>query len=143
MSDKIVSSLRFNNFSIDNMDFKRNYGFQPAVEEISLEFGLNAQALISEEQDEAVIILTCKIFEEEFKHETAPFYLELSMRGYFDCQGVDIDSFKFNGMAILLPYLRSVITSFTSQSGISPVILPPINVYKVFGEENDKSNPDR
>lgn len=137
MSNDSTSLLRFNNFSVDSFDYKRNYHFHSEGEEISLEFQLNAQASISESNSEAIIILSCKIFEDEYRENKAPFYLDLSMRGFFDCVGeVDISSFKLNGMAILLPYLRSIITSFTAQSGISPVILPPINVFKLFDDEN-------
>lgn len=139
MSNNITSSLRFNDFSIDNMVFRRNYNFVSSEDEIGLDFEFSAQASIAEGNDEATIVLTCKIFEENFEENNVPFFLELSMRGYFHCENVNIDQFKFNGMAILLPYLRSVITSFTSQSGIQPVILPPINVFKVFGEDEESS----
>lgn len=138
MSENVVSELRFNDFAIDKMVFQRNHRYTPAEKEIGLDFGLSAEASISPEMDEYIIVLNCKIFEDNFEEHNVPFYLELSMRGYFNCsQDFNIEDFQFNGMAILLPYLRSVITSFTAQSGISPVILPPINVFKVFKRSED------
>ncbi|MFE8700894.1 hypothetical protein ACFYKX_09725 [Cytobacillus sp. FJAT-54145] len=138
MSKNVVSELRFNDFAIDRMVFQKNHTYTPTDKEIGLEFGLSAEASISSEMDESIIVLNCKIFEENFDEHNVPFFLELSMRGYFNCsQDFNIEDFQFNGMAILLPYLRSVITSFTAQSGISPVILPPINVYKVFKRDGD------
>ena len=138
MSENVVSELRFNDFAIDRMVFQKNHRFEPTEKEIGLDFRLNAEATISSEMDESIIILNCKIYEDNFEVHNVPFYLELSMRGYFNCsKDVKIEDFQFNGMAILLPYLRSVITSFTAQSGISPVILPPINVYKVFKRSAD------
>ncbi|KRG16284.1 hypothetical protein ACA30_00755 [Virgibacillus soli] len=138
MSENVVSELRFNDFAIDRMVFQKNHKFIADKEEIGLDFALSAEASISSEMDESIIVLNCKIYEDNFDEHNVPFYLDLSMRGYFNCsQDFNIEDFQFNGMAILLPYLRSVITSFTSQSGISPVILPPINVYKVFKRSED------
>lgn len=141
MKENVASELRFNDFSIDKMFFLKNHKFTSSEEEIELDFSLSAEASISSEKDESIIILNCKIYENDFDEHHVPFYLDLSMRGYFQCsQDSNIEDFQFNGMAILLPYLRSIITSFTAQSGISPVILPPINVFKVFKRSEDSQD---
>ncbi|MCD2348489.1 protein-export chaperone SecB [Clostridium guangxiense] len=53
-----------------------------------------------------------------------------------------------NTLAILFPYLRSFITTLTAQSGIKPIILPPINISalidsdrysKKMGDKKDKA----
>lgn len=138
MAKSIESFLIFDEYYISNMEFKRNYEFNlDENSEVDLEFDINANAQLSEGKDKAVLAITSKIFEKEFKEGKAPFYLDITINGHFRSEGdVDIEGFQLNGMAILLPYLRSIITSFTSQSGIAPVILPPINVYKAFDEKN-------
>lgn len=134
-----VSVLRFHNFSIDEMVYKRNYDFLQNDHEIELDFNLEARAILSEEKDQAIIILTTEIFNENFRDNEVPFYLKTTIRGFFTCsEDVDIEGFQFNGMAILLPYVRSIITSVTAQAGINPVILPPINVYNVFNKSETK-----
>lgn len=135
MSNSIQSVLIFNGYSISNMKFERNYDYQ-SQQEMELNFDFEVHSHISDEKDEAVLQMTCNIFEEEYKTGDAPFYLELTLNAYFGVDGqVDIERFQVNGMAILLPYLRSIITSFTSQAGISPVILPTINVYSFFNNK--------
>ena len=37
-----------------------------------------------------------------------------------------------NAIAIMFPYVRSYITLITSQPGMSPIVLPPINVAAMF-----------
>lgn len=132
MENSVESALIFDDYSVNDMCFKRNHDYEGS-NEIELNFGFNAEAYLTEKKDKAKLIITCTIFEEEFKQGLSPFYLDISMTGHFSCEGdIDIEGFQMNGMAILLPYLRSLITSFTAQSGIPPVILPPINVYNVF-----------
>lgn len=134
MSD-IKSVLRFNDYLIEETMFKRNY-VDPG--DFELNFDFNASAIFSETKDKAQLKLTCTLFDEDFEDGLAPFYMRVTMVGYFECENMkNIESFQFNAMAILLPYLRAFITSFTAQSGISPVILPPINVYNYFKVMND------
>ncbi len=135
MSEQVKSTLTFDEYSVSEMVFKRNYEFD-ANQEVDLSFSLNGSANISENLDEAWLDIICTVFKEEFENGEAPFYLKIGMTGKFGLrvkeEELDIQSFQMNGMAILLPYLRSLITSFTSQSGMSPIILPPINVYNAF-----------
>lgn len=136
MANSSESVLIFDDYSVSDMVFKRNYKYDLDVNsDIELEFNISGDAKISDDKNNAALTLTIKIFEDDFKSNSTPFYLETTIVGHFTCEGdVDIEGFQLNGMAILLPYIRSIITSFTSQSGISPIILPPINVYKVFGK---------
>lgn len=133
MSD-IKSALKFNDFLVDETIFKRNY---VQAGDFELEFNFNASAFISDGNDKAELKLTCILFDESFNEGKAPFYMKTTIVGYFECENLGIQEFEFNAMAILLPYLRAFITSFTSQSGISPVILPPINVFNYFKKVNE------
>ncbi|MCM3444500.1 protein-export chaperone SecB [Metabacillus halosaccharovorans] len=136
MSD-IKSVLKFNDFLVEETVFKRNY---VEAGDFDLEFDFNASAMLSESEDKAKLQLTCILFDEDFNGGKAPFYMKTTIVGHFECENVSIQEFEFNAMAILLPYIRAFITSFTSQSGIPPVILPPINVFNYFKRENDSQN---
>lgn len=145
MSDELKSYLIFDGYSVTKMEFRRNFDFDER-KEIELEFGFGGSARISDGKDKAWIQLTCKIFEEEFFKKEAPFYLEIGLEGRFELsvneEFSDIESFQLNGLAILLPHLRAIVTSFTSQTGMPPVILPPINVYRAFEMTNQNNLED-
>lgn len=127
----VVSSLRFINYSIGDVLFKRNYDVVP--ENIELEFDFTAHVLVSEDKTKAEFKLECSLFKEDFNEGKDPFYLFCTIIGDFECNGeFNVEDLQLNAMSILLPYLRSFITSFTSQSGIAPIIIPPINVYNYF-----------
>lgn len=45
-----------------------------------------------------------------------------------------------NGTAIMFPYIRSYITSLTNQPGISPIILPAININNLIDDIKKEEN---
>lgn len=141
MSESIASILKFERFQFDNINFNRNYTFETKnIQTLNLDFDLNANANIAENLREAVVILNCKVFEEKFKKDDAPFMLDLTLRGYFSCEEhekLNIQDLQLNAMAILFPYLRQAVTNITSLAGVIPVILPPINVYNYFNQEQN------
>lgn len=102
-----------------------------------MDFKIDSEISISESRDKAIILLTCKVFEDvDILQANLPFSLSLTIRGYFECNGdTDIETFQMNAVAIVLPYLRAQITNLTAQAGIPPVILPPVNVANLFSNK--------
>ena len=47
---------------------------------------------------------------------------------------------KQNTVAIMFPFIRSEITLLTSQPGMSPIVIPPLNINKMLG--NTQAQPD-
>ncbi|MBG9656282.1 protein-export chaperone SecB [Cytobacillus firmus] len=131
---EIVSFLKFNDYSIKDFVFKRNRNFVTDDKNIDIEFEFKADAAFSDDKSMATILLICEIFDEEsFSNGNSPFYLKVELEGFFSCSSdIKIDEFELNGIAIVLPYLRAFITSFTAQASIPPVIIPPINVYNLI-----------
>ena len=63
------------------------------------------------------------------------FTLEGELVGIFsmdDKTDLSIGKLKTNAVAIMFPYLRSQVTLWTSQPMMSPIVLPPININKIF-----------
>lgn len=133
MDSSIESFIKFNNYEIARMEYVRNFEFK-SKQEVDIKMDFDAHVKVSEDGKHAIVTIGCKIFEEkEIKDNDAPFYLDIAIRGDFTSVGdYEIEDYQLNGMAILFPYLRSTVTSFTSQAGIPPVIIPAINVYNFF-----------
>jgi preprotein translocase subunit SecB len=49
-----------------------------------------------------------------------------------------INYYKVNGVAILFPYLRSLISDMTSKGSETPIILPTINVAAMLKDVENK-----
>lgn len=68
--------------------------------------------------------------------------LETSIVGHFSCDDASIERrdvlLQKNTLAILFPYLRSQISLITAQPGLSPIVLPPMNIDKAFDDAVEK-----
>lgn len=67
------------------------------------------------------------------------------LEGYFSATLVDIPLEKFkemdekNGVAILFPYLRSVICDASKMANIQPILLPSMNIAKFIEDKHKNS----
>lgn len=76
--------------------------------------------------------------------DNLPYRLDLKLTGVFEyCDANDglmqeekEDLFTKNAIAILFPYVRSLISTYTSTSNVATLILPTLNVVKLL--ENKK-----
>ena len=66
-----------------------------------------------------------------------PFAIELFIEGSFLLKNFENEekAIKINAVAILFPYLRSTLSMFTSLMNINPIVLPTINLVKMFENE--------
>lgn len=65
-----------------------------------------------------------------------PFNLKVTMSGFFEYEGnIDVEQYLPNAAAIMYPYMRSIVTSITSNANVAPLILPTINTRKLFEEK--------
>ncbi|MEB8263395.1 protein-export chaperone SecB [Mammaliicoccus sciuri] len=80
----------------------------------------------------------------EIKNEKdeSPFDLSVSIVGFFELNSEEyeeedyINLLKVNAVAILYPYLRSIVTDVTSKANaFNPLILPPMNIASMLKEE--------
>ena len=60
--------------------------------------------------------------------ENEVIYVYVESRALFHIEGADKLSFEQNMIGIVFPYIRSYITSITTQPGMSPIVLPAMNI---------------
>jgi len=77
---------------------------------------------------------------------TKPVYVKANIIGLFHIESDELSDeqkevfFKVNGVAILFPYLRGLVSELTSKGSMNPIILPTMNI-TVLLAELDKNNP--
>ena len=67
-----------------------------------------------------------------------PFYMKTVLEGKFALEGDNIETFEINGIALLYPYIRSIISTYTANSNMPTLILPPINVANYYKNSKKK-----
>lgn len=124
------SSLMLHNILVNNVVFNRTESYLD-TNESELRFGFSAETYESEDKTTYRITTITNIDNGENKDLD----IKLVMSGYFGFeQNADIKEdvkeffIKRSTLAILFPYIRSYITNLTAQSGIKPIIMPPMNI---------------
>lgn len=130
------SALRFHNYIVNSVNFEHNPQF--IEEPVSIEFKIS-KSIVLRSETEMEVTLELDVFP-EFKEKNFPFNLKTKFTGYFeiDLRDAETDAMKYaetNAVAILFPYLRALVSTFTSNANVQPLILPPINVVKMMEKE--------
>lgn len=129
--DKFKSKLIFNKYIVKEIKFEYNENFK----EKPVEILFNIDKDINYINNKMNVDLKVDIFENNDKY---PFYMSVSIRGFFTIENNDENiNFEPNAIAILYPYIRSIVSTYTAEANIMPLILPVVNVNKLL---EDKEN---
>lgn len=134
---QIESVLKFNKYIVNNIIFKNNKDFE---EHKDLTIDLAIKHQVKEDNGRMEVNLITSVFKNA-KENNYPFEIEVDITGYFEIKDKDdkID-FKPNAIAILYPYVRAIISNYTVNANVFPVIIPAINVNKLIEEQSKKDN---
>ncbi|MCD6577996.1 protein-export chaperone SecB [bacterium] len=114
------------------VDFEINKGFKNKSKGIRLKLFPEAEVHKDKKENKAIVIFKLKIFDKK-ELEKYPFFMNLEIEGVFSwSENVDnIDEYlKINAPAVLMSYLRSIVTQLTVFAGYPPLILPLIDFTK-------------
>lgn len=143
--DEFISFLVFEDYTIERCFFQINDNFN-TDDEVSVRPRFHVEHTHMDD-NKVSVSLTCIINEKDFSEGGDYFYLEIKLKGDFIIddqndrlpEGKEVihDVINLNTVAILFPYLRSAVTNITSIANIEPLILPPINIHRLLGSNED------
>lgn len=117
--EKAKSGLKMKNLHFSQCSIKRNAIIEDGKYQIDL--SKQVQATAEHEYDVTLQLTALK----------KDFELIVVAKAHFLFEGSDAaieeNVIKNNTVAIMYPYVRSQVTLMTSQPGMSPIVLPPIN----------------
>lgn len=133
-AENVKSVLKFNDYFVNNIEFNRNRSFREAP--VKIDFDIKREIIFKDNKKILVTLMT-RIFPNA-EENNYPFEMNLSVTGVFEFEECGSDTAKalaeINAVAILFPYIRALITTYSSNANVTPVILPPINVVKLINE---------
>lgn len=130
--EKFISKLIFDKYIVNKVIFNNNVNYDIS-KAIDLDFNINKK--IKKNNDSMEVELTTKIFSEAIKNNF-PFEMEIVITGFFSIQNnEDNINFEPNAIAILYPYVRAIVSTYTASANINPLILPAININKLMEEK--------
>lgn len=122
------SILRFCNYVVKEISYRVNESFHKSGN-IELDFSFDNSMKIDDNGKRMEIELTAYIFENAYKMNY-PFEMQVSLKGFFEIASAqtDVRVFESNALAILFPYLRALVSTYTANANLVPVILPAMNI---------------
>lgn len=133
----INSVLRFENYIINKIQYTKNENYQNNEEtkkEIDVDLSIKPNIKVDEEK--MIVNLSTYIFKNSIENNY-PFELEIEITGFFTTTGDAVDRFKANAIAIMYPYVRAIVSTYTALANIPPLILPAINVNALLEQQNN------
>lgn len=128
------SSLRFYNYVVNRVLFETNSAFSPEQVQLSLRFSRQ----IEMDLPDLHVTLSVVIFPNATENNY-PFTMALSITGYFTLEGETAEAAQqlaeINAVAILYPFLRAMVSTYSANANVAPVLLPTINVAQYFADE--------
>jgi preprotein translocase subunit SecB len=140
--NKNRSVLEFDNYYIDEFVFKKNENFTKDQDQ-KIDVDLNFEFDTVRNKNNFKRIVTCYIFDQNYVENNKPFYLKLKINGLFSLADYEENNrkhreiIKKNTLAILFPYIRSIISHMTLEMQVGPVQMPPMNINHFFDEQTD------
>lgn len=129
MDKTIQSKLTFIDYQVKEVILKQNDKFINDGKPVDVKFNLNHFTDINNQTMK--INLELIIFDEAEKNNY-PFYMKIVLEGTFKVEGNSIERFEINGISLLYPYIRSIVSTYTANSNMPTLILPPINVINYY-----------
>lgn len=131
----INSVLKFNNYIVNEITFKNNKNYIQKKEGILVKFNVNPEVEIN--KNLMNVTLVAEIFKgaEEYNY---PFEMTVSLTGQFECEGEAPEKFVKNAIAILYPYIRAIVSTYTASANVNALILPAINVNKLIEDNKEE-----
>ena len=132
-----ISSLRFINYIVNSVNYKTNNELNEKGT-WKLSFDIKNTTKINEQKDKMTITLSLSVFK---GIEDAPFYIDVELTGYFELtEKDDISKYEANAIAIMYPYLRAIVSTYTASANVAPIILPAINVNAMLKSKKQEEN---
>ncbi len=132
--EKYESVLRFIRYEVNEIYFKKNMNFKSNNDGTAIDLKIKPSIEINDEHMN--VTLQIEIFEDA-KQNNKPFEMKMNLTGYFIAEGCNPETLKANAVAILYPYVRAIISTYTANANITPLILPIINVNKLIKDQEE------
>lgn len=131
------SILIFKNYIVNKVEYNNNPNFNG--DEKGTPINLKIKHIIDINKRSMNVTLITEIFENAEKNNY-PFEMNVSITGRFETEEGEPKKFIKNAIAIMYPYIRAIVSTYTASANVPPLILPAINVNKLIEEQEEKKD---
>ena len=134
MNGKNVPVITFLGYRVTDILYRCDPTFESINDKVSYKFNFNKTNILVSDKEIQENVRVNVFYGTDENFETSKFQLSIEIAGRFECTDNWQAQWEANAMAILFPYLRSIVSMITSNSGREPIILPTVNIASLFEE---------
>ncbi len=132
------SVLSFEKYIVKKIEYNTNESYTKE-NRIELDFDFDVNCTYAKNSNSLQIELSADIFKGA-EEKNYPFEMSVCLKGFFSVEEeFDISLFEKNATAILFPYLRAIVSTYTANANVAPVILPPMNINAYLDKKKSES----
>lgn len=136
-----MASISFVNYFVNNMSYMQNNNYDDTDENYDVSIDFSAKVVFVEKK-KAIVDLTVELGND--KNRNTPFLAEVTLSSLFEFsyetnekREVAKKMVASNGVAIIYPYIRNIVSDLTLKGNQFPsFVLPVINVVQLLEEQD-------
>ncbi len=134
MSEITQGVIRFLGYRVTELTYKCSPSFElKDVQDGTFRFNFRKTVIKQNERTIQLNLLTNLFYSADEHMESSPYILTLEVASRFDSESDWDEHWEANALAIVFPYVRAIIATFTAQSGREAITLPTVNMASMFG----------
>lgn len=136
----IGGKIKFIDYKVTKVQYELNPDFEWGEDAIDVKFDTEAMKSISEDGTQMIAALKIRIFDD--KEASYPFRMIVQLEGLFQLEDEqveeDIERYYANALSILYPYARAIVSNYTANANVEPLILPTVNIWKMINSQKEE-----
>lgn len=132
MSENNMAVIQFLGYRLVNIHYNCAPEFEFPEGDVAYNFNFSKSNMLLSSNDFQENLEVNVFYSQDGNIANATYKLTVEIAGRFVCNGEWEAKWETNAIAIMFPYLRSMVSMITSSSGREPIILPTMNVAKLF-----------
>ncbi|MBQ3600212.1 MAG: protein-export chaperone SecB [Lachnospiraceae bacterium] len=137
---KYEGVISFLDYRVTSVTFQLNQNYDTDEEMSDVNIEAKSDFIISDEKTNMIVTLELQIFGDE--EGNYPFKMNVELDGLFELSGEikneDIRKYYANALSILYPYARAIVSNYTANANVQPLILPTVNIWKMINSQKNK-----
>lgn len=135
MSKQNPAVIQFLGYRVTDISYQCNPSFEFPPDGVSYQFNFSKTNVLLSSTEIQENLKVNVFYSEDGTMDNAAYQLSIEMAGRFKCPSGWQERWEANAIAIMFPYLRSLVSMITSNSGRPPIILPTMNIASLFEKE--------
>lgn len=137
---KYEGVISFLDYRVTSVTFELNQNYDADKETAGVNIEAKSDFDISDEKTNMITTLQIRIFGDE--EGNYPFKMNVELEGLFELsseiKNENIRKYYANALSILYPYARAIVSNYTANANVEPLILPTVNIWKMINSEKEK-----